>query len=166
MTNLDERLQDEKATLITRVAELEQALAHERWLREAAEAERDRAKAESDHHNQLATKYFGELQTALERISNLEAGREIEQTMLRNAASEIATVQQYASRLLTALVAQRQALSNRAGYCWHCSNYTGEDKVQGGHGDDVHEDWCQIGALATDHAALVSEGETLGVTPT
>ncbi len=38
MTNLEERLQNEKATLITRIVELEQALAHERGLREAAES--------------------------------------------------------------------------------------------------------------------------------
>jgi hypothetical protein len=50
-----------------------------------------------------------------------------------------------------------QALSNRAGYCWHCCNFTGEDKVQGGSGDDLHEDWCQIGAAIANYRKEVPE---------
>ncbi len=58
-----------------------------------------------------------------------------------------------------ATVARRAAaLSNRAGYCWHCSNFTGEDKVQGGRGDEAHEDWCQIGQALT--SARSQAGET------
>lgn len=47
----------------------------------------------------------------------------------------------------------KAALTNRAGYCWSCGNFTGEDKVQGGHGTEPHEDYCVIAA------ALTKEGE-------
>ncbi len=117
----------------------EQMEAHERELREAAEAERDSMKKANP--GSVLSKVWADLEDELDNL------------------------RQYATRLLAALTQQRQALSNRAGYCWHCSNYTGEDRVQGGHGDDVHEDWCQIGALATDTDTLLAEGESLGVTP-
>ncbi len=51
----------------SRIAELERQLAE-------ANAATARAKAESEHHNQLATKYFGELQAALTALAEAVKG--------------------------------------------------------------------------------------------
>ncbi len=171
--------------LKARLAELEQALAHERGLREAAEAESDKwfaiAAAEQDvkalldrnvklrqwlessdgmmaNYERLASKYKHRAEAAEAAFHTVDT----DNLMLKDANT---VLRQYASRLLAALTQQRQALkqTDKLVSVVHDRNY--DDVFSQQAASDavwaVHHE--ARAALATDHAALVSEGTALGV---
>ncbi len=144
------------------VAELEQSLAHERELREAAEAERHHL-----IHGDMVRTSNGSYICGLDKCAfhkddpyKLVEGNRTAGLVCHTMQCEHLTYEHgkqdathnHITRLLAALTQQRQALeliSNPERTVFAGGSY-----------------WeIARAALATDHAALLAEGESLGVTP-
>ncbi len=130
----------------------EQALAHERGLREAAEA------ALEATASTIRSLDAGLTRAEIEREA-AEAERTDAYVLVSKRVLEIAVLTNYASRLLAALVAQRQALEGIA--------VTSNGRRIGLTAADAYSMRALAGETLkqTDTAALEAEGETLGVTP-
>ena len=150
-----------------RIAELEQALAHERGLREVAELalEQVRARSKLEIKRQVTEREAAEAELAAQEQVSREMGRSnwtkdqwrqlagLAKGSRNRFEQDAADLRDYATRLLAALTQQRQALENIMTF-------------MGRNADDMadHKVWRRgWDALATDHAALLAEGATLGV---